>query len=262
MDPEPTPAPPEPPPPPSEPPRHRLRIKHWLVLAATIGTLVIAGLLIMTFGFGEQRKQNREIELARKQVYQLMGAVEAFLDSHGLWIPMTTNAVLAAAPDFVFGTVDTGADVELLQAGDGYQANNSEVLRFLLNPGLPSADRVHKGKLVEGSDDPRAILDPPKAADNRSPGLGPDGVYRDPWGSPYILTLDVDGDYVAMGHYAGAPPPPPLHSSSTTGDIDQQSDYFCAQLRVIVWSLGPDRKADPSLKWNEGVNADNIYSWR
>src|SRR5256885_17221359 len=27
-----------------------------------------------------------------------------------------------------------------------------------------------------------------------TPGVGPDGVYRDPWGNPYIITLDLNGD--------------------------------------------------------------------
>lgn len=31
---------------------------------------------------------------------------------------------------------------------------------------------------------------------------------------------------------------------------------------AMVWSFGPDDKADPSKKANEGVNKDNVLSWK
>jgi hypothetical protein len=30
---------------------------------------------------------------------------------------------------------------------------------------------------------------------------------------------------------------------------------------VMVWSFGPDGLADPNIKANAGVNADNVISW-
>ena len=32
------------------------------------------------------------------------------------------------------------------------------------------------------------------AGNNTSPGIGPDGIYRDPWGNPYIITIDLNYD--------------------------------------------------------------------
>ena len=32
------------------------------------------------------------------------------------------------------------------------------------------------------------------AGNTTSPGVGPDGVYRDPWGNPYIITIDLNYD--------------------------------------------------------------------
>jgi len=30
----------------------------------------------------------------------------------------------------------------------------------------------------------------------------------------------------------------------------------------MVWSLGPDGKADPNVKATQGVNKDNVLSWQ
>ena len=32
------------------------------------------------------------------------------------------------------------------------------------------------------------------SGDQRSPGVGTDLVYRDPWGNPYIVTIDMNAD--------------------------------------------------------------------
>ncbi len=37
-------------------------------------------------------------------------------------------------------------------------------------------------------------LNPTMATDINSPGVGPDGVYRDPWGNPYVITVDLNYD--------------------------------------------------------------------
>ena len=42
--------------------------------------------------------------------------------------------------------------------------------------------------------------------DTNSPGVGPDGVYRDPWGNPYVITIDLNYDEKARdGFYRPQP---------------------------------------------------------
>ena len=38
------------------------------------------------------------------------------------------------------------------------------------------------------------MLNANTVSDTFSPGVGSDGVYRDPWGNPYIITLDLNFD--------------------------------------------------------------------
>ena len=39
-------------------------------------------------------------------------------------------------------------------------------------------------------------------------------------------------------------------------------DFFEAARSVMVWSLGPDGDADPTVNANQGANKDNILSWQ
>ncbi|MGC3958191.1 MAG: hypothetical protein QM813_09710 [Verrucomicrobiota bacterium] len=99
------------------------------------------------------------------------------------------------------------------------------------------------------------------------PGVGIDGVYRDPWGNPYIITLDLDSNgkcrdplysktevsasgSSTSGHYGL------LRRPDTSGTDSYELDH-----RIMIWSLGPDGKADPSTKANRGVNKDNVLGW-
>jgi len=68
------------------------------------------------------------------------------------------------------------------------------------------------------------------APDTNSPGIGPDNILRDPWGSPYINTLDLNYDHKCydatldeMYQLENPNPPGPL----------------MAPKEAIVWSFGP-----------------------
>lgn len=104
------------------------------------------------------------------------------------------------------------------------------------------------------------------------PGVDKNGVYRDPWGNPYILTVDLNGDgYVDDVFYGEA------SVSQYTADADHYSvglndlvrtntatghaNRFRFPGRVMVWSAGPDGKFDSRLPANVGVNKDNVVSW-
>jgi hypothetical protein len=39
-------------------------------------------------------------------------------------------------------------------------------------------------------------------------------------------------------------------------------DSFECNAKVMVWSAGPDKMIDANTKANEGVNRDNVLSWK
>ena len=79
-----------------------------------------------------------------------------------------------------------------------------------------------------------------------------DGVYRDVWGFPYIVILDLDYDGKVRNPFFGPANPSEREFLNTS---------------VAVFSLGADGQVDftkaPTGQGAKGtVNADNIYSWK
>jgi hypothetical protein len=108
-------------------------------------------------------------------------------------------------------------------------------------------------------------------SDTNSPGVGPDLVYRDPWGSPYIITMDLNYDEKARdGFYCHASVSADPNSSGSpkagiNGLVGRTASIglvYEANTPVMIWSLGPDKKFDQNSLANKGVNKDNVLSWK
>jgi prepilin-type N-terminal cleavage/methylation domain-containing protein len=88
-----------------------------------------------------------------------------------------------------------------------------------------------------------------------APGISSiDYNFRDPWGNPYIIAFDLNYDNKVDINPSGNPPsnPDPVYSTYPYQNI---------QKSVIIWSKGPDGKADVLADPN-GYNKDNIKSWQ
>ena len=96
-------------------------------------------------------------------------------------------------------------------------------------------------------------------------GVGPDGVYRDPWGNPYIITIDSNMDEKCQDALYK------LNAVSLNGAVGFDglvgtgaNDYQYSG-SVMVWSGGPDKKianTGAAAKSNSGVNKDNVCTWK
>ena len=91
-----------------------------------------------------------------------------------------------------------------------------------------------------------------KPAINNGPGQGADGVFRDAWGNPYVITIDMNDDNKCHDAYYSKMPQGSAVGLNAAGEVT---------VPVMVWSPGPDGKADPAVAANQGVNKDNILSW-
>jgi len=106
-------------------------------------------------------------------------------------------------------------------------------------------------------------------SDTISPGIGSDGVYRDPWGNPYIITMDMDGDNKSRdGFYRLQKVSQQSGAGGFNGlyngldDNGGNGDHFEANAPVMVWSFGPDGKIDTGSSATQNANKDNILSWQ
>src|SRR5262249_12368985 len=100
---------------------------------------------------------------------------------------------------------------------------------------------------------------------------GKDLVYRDPWGNPYIISVDLnydektrDGFYRRdkVSHISTQPLPTVGYNGLTRRPTaPPNSNLFEAGAQVMVWSAGPDKMIDPTMPANTGANKDNVISW-
>ena len=98
-----------------------------------------------------------------------------------------------------------------------------------------------------------------------SPGVGLDGVYRDPWGIPYFITVDLNSDEKCRDSFYRLSLVSKLNAQGAgyNGLISGPGlDNFLYNGQIMVWSAGPDKSVDPGVAANKGLNKDNVLSWK
>jgi type II secretion system protein G len=242
-----------------------------LVVIAIIG--VLAGMLLPALA---KAKEKARVAQCKTEIQGIIGAIEQYRGDYSRYptsLEVRKDGVSNFNPDYTYGTYATTTPT-----GDAYnspkakkptqipntaptiKANNSEVVAILMNMNRTNWTKGNK-------ENPRgtAYLSPKVANDQAGAGVSRvDGVYRDPWGSPYIITLDLNYDDAARdAFYRGdlVAEDPKNPGRGFNGLFKSGKDSWEVRKSVLVWSLGPDRVADPTEKANAGFNKDNITSW-
>jgi len=145
---------------------------------------------------------------------------------------------------------------------NGTVSNNAPVIAILM-------DNTNSPANLRGVRNPqrRIFLNANKDQDITRPGVGPDGVYRDPWGNPYIISLDLSYDEKTRDtlYRLNAVSGIPNQATGINGLVSSTSgsaNDFEYNGDVMVWSLGPDGKASTGDKADKGSNQDNVASWK
>jgi prepilin-type N-terminal cleavage/methylation domain-containing protein len=271
---------------------HSLHITHHfaftLVELLTVIAIIaiLAALLLPVLEIAKQHVKKVQAQLEVNQIenaiVQYDSTYSRFPVSAEVQNQANNNGRAPKSPngDFTYGLTINGTPYGTLV--NGSVVTNAEVIAILMNltnypDGTPTINTNYEKN-------PQQIIflsAKMSGYDPSTPGQPPGGVditgtYRDPWGNPYLITMDLnyDGecqDAVYENHTVSQISPP----KGVTGYFGLSSpdinppfgpDNFQYHGKVMVWSAGPDGKISETGtaaldQANAGVNKDNILSW-
>jgi prepilin-type N-terminal cleavage/methylation domain-containing protein len=219
-------------------------------------------------------KRQAKITQAKLEISQMVTAIQNYDSAYSRFPASSAEQTAAGANDFTFGgTFETpGVPISIGTSVNGSISNNCDVIAILMditNTTVTSVNMNHQKN-------PQQTLflnakmsgwDPLMGGSPR-PGVDKNLVYRDPWGNPYVISMDLNYDEQCQdAFYSKTIVSQQNGNAGYFGlvDPDGSADNFLYHGKVMVWSAGPDGKIDPNSPAsgaNAGVNRDNILSWQ
>ena len=258
-------------------PRAAFTLVELLTVIAIIA--ILAAMLLPALARVKVLAQKKQ---ARLEIDQIANAILKYDSDYGRF-PVSTNAQIAASAansDYTYGgtghdVTDSGTWTVGTTFTSGVIASNSEVIAILMDvTNYPNGQPVLANLNYQKNPQQTIFLNAkmsgydPSQPGAPTGGVDVNGVYRDPWGNPYIISLDLNydenckdafycSDIVSGGGVNTNPGLNGLINPDTT-----QHNNFQLHGKVMVWSAGPDGKIDPTVSAISGANKDNVLSWQ
>jgi prepilin-type N-terminal cleavage/methylation domain-containing protein len=257
---------------------------------------ILAAMLLPVIG---RVKVKAQVKRAQIEAISIVGAIHSYESDYSKF-PVSAAALSAASTvptasggpeDFTYGTTGVtcvgpggpntlpgfsrpGGTLPIINPPlVAYNANNSEVMAVLLDveswpatPGTPTINKDHVKNPQKTH-----YLNATMSGDFKSPGIGQDGIYRDPWGNPYIITVDLNYDDKARDAFYRDKSvsedkldtnTPKRGLNGLIPKVIGGNTFYEANGPVMVWSAGPDKLIDPAAASTAGANKDNVLSWK
>ena len=220
-------------------PSHRRRAFTLIELLVVIAIIGILASLLLPALAGVKKKA--KITQAKTEMSNLAAAIKGYEAEYN-FMPATKVHAGAANPDITYGLPINGSTT-----------NNANLMEIILD--LDSgANALHVRN-------PRKIVTfQAKPAVGRGAGLGDDRELRDPWGNPYVITVDVNDDNKCRDAVYG-------RSAVSGGGLNGLTETAPASgtwelnNSVMIWSPGMDGQYSDATAANQGFNKDNVLGW-
>jgi prepilin-type N-terminal cleavage/methylation domain-containing protein len=253
-----------------------------LVVIAIIGILA-AMLLAVLPGVMNAGKKTK----ARLEAQGIATAIEQYDSAYGRFPVSSVGSQSAQSAaltgDFTYGGTfqnQGGVPTTFGTMVSGSVLTNSEVIAILMNlTNYPNGSGSTINTNYQKNPQKTIFLiakmsgyDPLQGG-TPQPGVGNDLVYRDPWGNPYIITMDLNYDdqcedafycLQAVSRQNGQAGYNGLVNTTDPGGV---GNHFRYHGKVMVWSAGPPILSgrpvlDIGSQANSGYNKNHILSWK
>lgn len=253
-------------------PSRRLRAGFTLVeLLVVIAIIaILAAMLLPALAAAKKAAMKKR---ALIEVTDLVNAINSYDSTYGRFPVNKAEQTAAGVNDFTCGLIGFGSGA----GANGFSFdNNNSVVAILMDMEkypdgtlTPNNGHVYNPKSIKPLNAKPSGYDPLTNDPNPPGGVDNSGVYRDPWGNPYIITMDTSYDdqcsdllYSLQNVSQNGPNSAAgFNGLSNPVDANGNGDHFYFHGKVMAWSAGPDKKYDANVKANVGDNKDNIISW-
>jgi prepilin-type N-terminal cleavage/methylation domain-containing protein len=268
--------------------RRAFTIVELLVVIAIIA--ILAALLLPVLG---KAKESGKKAQAKTEISQIVGGIQQYDSVYGRF-PVSNAAQNQAAqnaapanglnPDFTYGGVYSNA-AGIIWPTTSYPLNycpsNSDVIAILMDLTNYPAGGMTVNTNHQKNPQQTVFLNgkmsgwDPSQGNPPLPGVDNNLVYRDPWGNPYIISMDLNYDEQCRdAFYCSNSISNPNYPASTSNPGSYglvspdttKSDNYQFHGKVMVWSMGPLQSGqaafDPTKPATDAANKNHILSWQ